>query len=117
MLDRCAGSATLVHEDLHVVPTAGGVGPRAFLHDGHRLDGRLVVERAEGRRVVGRDHDHLVRAVGTCTAAFVADDGVEVRYDAHSPPGRVRRAGAEAEDLRWCFVLVAGTERARRRGR
>ena len=60
----------------------------------------------------GGEHDDFVGAGRTRSGVGAADDGIEVRHDAHAPPGRVGRAAARAVHLGRRLVLVPGAERA-----
>ena len=116
MLDRRAGTATVVHE-------GGGERPPLLEMEAHPVAeheeqlGRLVVvERGEVAVVIGAEDHHLVRA-GRVAGLGGTDDGVEVRDDPHPPARRVRRAVTRATGLGRGLVLVTRTERTRRRVR
>ncbi len=87
----------------------------AISEDGEHLGRLLLVELRERGFVGGGEHDDFVRAGCARSGVGAADDGIEVRHDAHAPPGRVGRAVARAVHLGRRQVLVAGAERAARR--
>ena len=113
MLDRSARSSTMVDHDLYERAPGGEVTAGAVSEHGEHLSRLCVVELSERVAVRGGEDYDLVRASRARSGLGTADDGVEVRHDAHTPPGSVGRAVARPVDLGRRQVLVAGAERAR----
>ena len=115
VLDGRARSAPLVDEELYVGTTGVDVHSGPVAQDGQYLGGLIVIEVAERRAVLGREHDHLVRAGGASPCVGSTDDRIQVRHRAHAPARSIGWPGAGARDLGRRLALVSGTERTRRR--